>query len=260
VPSGALGDDVKVSLAAVVVVASSGPAAFASGSTVVDLTVTSAATGAAITSFTAPLVIHFPAPEAGTPEYSRDGSSWTPIPELHSPLLPAGQADGYYRDADGSTDVYTRHATEFALLAPAAAVGITARLRGGTLTLSWRPATGGGTIVRYLILLDGTTVASTPATTISLHAFAAHQASRYQLVAVGDGGMQNTSTATVTVTRVSRPGSVPHRIPRWGWRLLAWQQQPAARRPTRPNTPQPLPAWYAAWRNWRLNPWLLHTS
>ena len=50
------------------------------------------------------------------PAYSHDGTTWTTIPQLDSPQLPATQPDGYYVNADGSADIYTRHATYFGLL------------------------------------------------------------------------------------------------------------------------------------------------
>ena len=61
------------------------------------------------------------------------------IPRLSSPSLPEGQADGYFVNADGSVDIYTRHATLFGLLrdtqAPSKAT-LTARAAGKKLRLT----------------------------------------------------------------------------------------------------------------------------
>src|SRR6185312_3052446 len=65
---------------------------FSVGSTVVQVTVTTGS-GQAVTEFAAPLVVHVSAITSGeVPAYSHDGSSWTTIPRLSSPALPAGQA------------------------------------------------------------------------------------------------------------------------------------------------------------------------
>jgi hypothetical protein len=228
---------------------------FKAGSTALQLTVTSA-TGTAITSFSSPLVLHFPAPATGTPEYSQDGGTWVAIPRLATPQLPAGQRDGYYLNADGSIDVYTLHATYFALLAPAAPTGLVAKLKGGTLTLSWTAAASGASAVdHYLVTLNGTKIATIPGTTAATHAFVPHAAGQYQLVAVDARGVQTTGTETVGVSPKARPKLAPRTVPRWAWNLLGWQEHPNGARPSA--APRHLPRWYAAWKAWRLDPHML---
>ena len=76
---------------------------FSIGNTVFQLTVTNMSTGAAVTSFSAPIVFHVSALATGdVPAYSHDGTTWTTIPRLDSPELPATQPDGYYVNPDGS--------------------------------------------------------------------------------------------------------------------------------------------------------------
>jgi hypothetical protein len=143
---------------------------------------------------------------------------------------------------------------------PAAPVGLVAHLHGGTLALRWRAGKGGGAIDHYLILRNGAQVASTIATHVSLRAYAPHVPNRFRVVAVGAGARRATGTGTVTVTWAPRPHVAPSLIPRWSWRLLAWQERTASKRGVKPHVPAPLPAWYGAWRTWRLNPHVLQKS
>jgi hypothetical protein len=46
---------------------------------------------------------------------SNDGFTWTPIPQIAGPTLPAGFIDGYYIDANGGVVILTNHLTEFGL-------------------------------------------------------------------------------------------------------------------------------------------------
>ena len=221
-----------------------------------ELSVTSTATGQAITSFAQPLVLHFPAGASGTPAYSRDGTSWTTIPALSGAWLPPDLQDGSFVNDDGSVDIYTRHATYYALLALAAPIGLTARLHGGTLTLNWQPGRNGGTILRYQILLNGSPVAATAATHVDLHAFARDGVSRYELVAVGQGAQKAAAVAApIAIVPVARPHGIPRAIPRWAWKLLAWQQHGASRGARPAGSPRRPAAWYSTWKRWRLAPW-----
>jgi hypothetical protein len=102
-------------------------------------------TGSPVTELSAPMAITIPAGNVGdVPAYSRDqGQTWTPIPLLSSPELPAGQSDGYYRAADGSITIFTRHLTYFGLLdddqAPTLdAFGIILSSDTKTLRFVWR--------------------------------------------------------------------------------------------------------------------------
>lgn len=131
-PSGALGAPIvtwtsstfssDVSVAAVAQAATTGgvpPAlnGFSVGSVAVNVTVSSG--GAALHAFDDPIEIAFPGAAAGlAPGYSSDdGATWTAIPLLSGTTLPAGQQDGYYRDAAGTVHILSRHATYFGLIA-----------------------------------------------------------------------------------------------------------------------------------------------
>ena len=92
---------------------------FQAGSAAVQITVR-AADGTPITSVDTPLEIVFAnAPADVQPATSADGVTWTTIPQISGPPLPAGQRDGWYRDAAGAVHVLTRHLTYFGVLVPA---------------------------------------------------------------------------------------------------------------------------------------------
>ena len=97
---------------------------FGLGSRVVRVTVTRLSDGTTLQAFAQPLELVFNAAGDGVPSVSDDGVNWTPLPALSSDTLPAGQADGYFRDASGAVHVLTRHLTFFGILGaqgPAAA-------------------------------------------------------------------------------------------------------------------------------------------
>ncbi|MGI9186481.1 MAG: hypothetical protein ACR2J9_02995, partial [Gaiellales bacterium] len=79
------------------------------------------ASGAAVTSFSRPLELVF-GKSSGIPGYSRDGRTWTAMPELAGTTLPDGYRDGWYRAADGTIHVLTMHATDFGVLKAGAKV------------------------------------------------------------------------------------------------------------------------------------------
>ena len=97
-------------------------AVFATGTTPAQLTVT-AASGAPLTSFAAPLELTFPGAPAGfVPAYSTDGgATWTALPLLSGTTLPPGFRDGWFRDAGGTVHVLTLHATYFGVVSQASA-------------------------------------------------------------------------------------------------------------------------------------------
>ena len=91
---------------------------FQAGGAAVQVTIR-AADGTPITSVDTPLDIVFANSPAGVqPASSADGVTWTPIPQISGPPLPAGQRDGWYRDAGGAVHVLTRHLTYFGVLVP----------------------------------------------------------------------------------------------------------------------------------------------
>ncbi len=69
--------------------------------------------------------------------------------------------------------------------------------------------------------------------------------------AVGTVGPDGASPS-VAGTPPPRPGSVPHRVPRWAWELHRWQAAPRSTRGARPDAPSPPPRWYWEWHRWRI--------
>jgi len=204
-------------------------------------------------------VLHFPAGAGTVPAYSIDGTTWTAIPQLASPALPAGQSDGYYVNADGSIDIYTLHATYFGVVsptAPAAPTTLAGTWHNGALVLSW-PALKGGLlpVTGYRILLDGKLVATATGTSVRLRTFTPGKPSVFTIVGVDSSGQAGAASITIVVGWKKRPASAPRQLPHWAWTLLAWQQKASSHRGVRPKAaPAKLPAWWWAWRAWRANP------
>ena len=258
VPSDAFTQDVSVALTLPRTALSASGTLFDSGSSVVQLSVTEM-DGSTLDSFAAPLVLHFPAGSGSVPAFSADGTTWSTIPQLASPALPAGQSDGYYVNADGSIDIYTMHATYFGVvspLAPTAPDAPVASWRNGALALTWTGVTDGLLpVAKYEILLDGKVVATSTGTSIRLRTFTPGKPSRFTIVGVDPLGQDGAVSATIVVGWKARPASAPRILPGWAWKLLAWQQKPKASRGARPKAaPAKLPAWWWAWRAWRLDP------
>lgn len=135
---------------------------FSVGSTVVQVNVTSEAgtsKGQAVTQFQQPLKIHLSSFSAGdVPAYSEDGKSWTTIPRIYSLPLPAGQADGYFVNPDGSVDIYTRHATLYGYLLDTQApskVTLHARITSKHLRLALLGARDNVRVVGYVVWRNG---------------------------------------------------------------------------------------------------------
>lgn len=77
--------------------------------------------GGNVTSLDAPIRILLPAPPAdGILAYSRDGITWTRIPQLAEPALPDDAPDGYFVETDGTISLFTRHLTGFGIRKPQA--------------------------------------------------------------------------------------------------------------------------------------------
>jgi hypothetical protein len=173
---------------------------FSLGSTVIQLNITTAA-GAAVTSFAAPMVLHIDAGETTeVPAYSENGVTWTTIPRLGSPVLPDGQSDGYYVNADGSIDVYTRHATYYALVKDTqgpTAPTIKGRITAVSLRLSWRGMRDNVRVAGYTVLRNGHTYKTTKRTVVVLP----RKVGRYVVFALDAAGNKGKRSHTVTVTR-----------------------------------------------------------
>ena len=176
---------------------------FTIGSTTVQLTVTDAS-GAKVTSFQAPIVIHISASQPGdVPAYSQDGTSWITIPQLSGPNLPAGQPDGYFVNADGSVDIYTRHATLFGLLkdtqAPTAPT-LKAQVSGDKLYLLLKGAKDNVRVAGYQVLFNGHQLKTTMHGYLVLPA----RAGRFQVTATDTAGNKSKPSAAVKVVRHKR--------------------------------------------------------
>ncbi len=173
---------------------------FAVGSTVVQLTVTSSS-GAPVTAFVAPLVLHISAIDSSeVPAYSQDGSSWRAIPRLASPALPEGQADGYYLNADGSVDIYTRHATFFGLLkdtqAPSVAQ-LNLRVTKTGIRASWHGMSDNVQVTGYVLSRNGHGYKASKRTYVVLPL----RAGRYTVRALDAAGNVSKASKTVQVIR-----------------------------------------------------------
>jgi hypothetical protein len=175
---------------------------FSVGPTVVQVSVTTES-GQAVTQFAAPLVIHVSAFAPGqVPAYSHDGTSWTTIPRLDAPVLPAGQSDGYFVNPDGSVDIYTSHATLFGLLvdsqAPSRPV-VRTRLTGSKLRLTIH-ARDNLRLASYQVRRDGKLVRRTRHAYVVLAA----RAGSYQVVAVDAAGNKSKASKVVRLVRSGR--------------------------------------------------------
>jgi hypothetical protein len=176
---------------------------FTVGDTTIQLTVTDGS-GTKVTSFLKPIIIHIPAGAvSGVPAYSEDGITWVLIPELATPSLPDGQPDGYYLNADGSVDIYTRHATLFGLLkdtqAPTAPT-LKARVSGNKLYLLLKGAKDNVRVAGYQVLFNGHRLKTT------LHGYLVlpARAGRFQVTAIDTAGNKSKPSAAVKVVRRKR--------------------------------------------------------
>jgi hypothetical protein len=173
---------------------------FALGSTVIQLSITNAG-GAAVTSFAAPMVLHIDAGQTtDVPAYSENGVTWTTIPRLGAPVLPDGQEDGYFVNGDGSIDVYTRHATYYALVKDTqgpTAPTFKGRITAVSLRLSWRGMHDNVRVTGYVVLRNGHTLKTTKRTIVVLP----RKAGRYVVYALDAAGNKGKRSHTITVTR-----------------------------------------------------------
>jgi hypothetical protein len=113
-PAGTFATPLVLTVDSTPVVANS--AIFGSGNVVISITAETQAGGTPVTSFAQPLTITFAdVPADFVPAVSTDGVNYAKLPLLSGHALPAGQADGYYRDGT-KVVVLTRHLTYFAVL------------------------------------------------------------------------------------------------------------------------------------------------
>ncbi|MFA5775652.1 MAG: hypothetical protein WC864_09810, partial [Ilumatobacteraceae bacterium] len=107
---------------------------------------------AEVTTFANAIEIRIPTTAVGaSPAWSRDGLTWTLLPRLSEPVLPEGQADGYFVNADGSYSFFTRHLTTFGLMRTQAPLTLTSPNSGlkvhESVQLLFSGGTGSGAIM-----------------------------------------------------------------------------------------------------------------
>jgi len=136
---------------------------------------------------------------------------------------------------------------------PAAPTVLSGKFVHASLVLSWHASTDNVGVDHYEILFGGAPLVSVSggATTATVRAFNPHGSSLYTVTAFDARGNQSGASNPVVVRPTPPPKGV-RSAPAWAWKLLAWQLH--GQKGARPKTPKPLPAWYAPWKNWRLNP------
>jgi hypothetical protein len=126
---------------------------------VVDVTMDWNSNGESLHQFRLPLVITMSDPTGGAaiPATYQNGQ-WRLIPMIASPALPAGQEDGFYRDATG-VHVLTKHLTLFTLMRdlelPAVPRDFAAVVAADGLTLRWAPGIDQSRIQSFVLYVDG---------------------------------------------------------------------------------------------------------
>jgi hypothetical protein len=70
--------------------------------------------------------------------------------------------------------------------------------------------------------------------------------------------MVSAPSQPVVVLPTNRPATLPKLVPRWAWKVYAWQQ--GGKTGTRPKAPSPLPAWYWRWYTWHATPFRLRAA
>ncbi len=129
-------------------------AIFAAGGQAVQVTATRSSDGTLVRTFDDPLEFEFPNAPAGTsPSSSEDGLTWTPIPQLPAgtTTLPPGQRDGWFRDANGTIHILSRHLTYFGVLIRPASAPLAA-----TVAVSPNPYLKGRTTFGFLVRVTKT--------------------------------------------------------------------------------------------------------
>ena len=239
-------------------------AGFGTGGYSVQLTVTQNATSAPLSTFAAPVGLHFvKIPGASAPVYSTNGTTWKPVAQMAGTTLATGAKTGYLKEPDGSIDVRTTVAGWFALLPdptpPTQPKLLSARFSHGELVLRWaKSSDNSGAVAGYQLLLDGKRTADIAATASSTTTRAFHPSalSVYRVAAVDASGNLSTPSTPVVVEPSPRPATVPAALPAWSWQLHRWIGE--GRSGARPATaPTATPAWFWTWAAWRDAPFRL---
>ena len=125
-PIGSFSDSVVVEIAPIAPSAVSGIPA---GSTVVDVSAFLRSTHAPVRDLGGTADIRFANAGAGAhPLTSEDGKTWRDVPQLPTLNLPEGQADGWFRDSDGTVHVLARHLSYYALVGPQVSTTLSLRI------------------------------------------------------------------------------------------------------------------------------------
>ncbi|HEV7639953.1 MAG TPA: Ig-like domain-containing protein, partial [Gaiellaceae bacterium] len=126
---------------------------------IVDVTMDWNSNGEPLHVFRLPLGITMSDPTGGVaiPATFQNGQ-WRLIPMISSPVLPAGEQDGFYRDATG-VHVLTKHLTLFTLVRdialPAPPRDFAAVVADDGLTLRWAPGIDQNRIQNFVLFVDG---------------------------------------------------------------------------------------------------------
>jgi hypothetical protein len=230
----------------------------------VRLAVTAADGVTPVTSFSAPVDVHFVSQGTNlVPAFSLDGVTWTPLKRLASGTLPAGVNVAYTAAGDGSFDVYTLQSGEIGLLAdtsnPAQVTSFGGHFADGALLLSWSPAAdNSGAIASYNVLLDGTPLVAVQGTQrrATVRAFHPTGQTVYRVEAVDGAGNVGKPSRPLVVVPTAHPAGLPKPLPHWAWGLFTWQRgrAPNGNGPRPKTAPRKPPSWYWRWAAWRAMP------
>ena len=133
------------------------------------------------------------------------------------------------------------------------------RLQGSfrrrTLFLRWKASKDDVGVHHYELYRDGVLRkrVSGKKTRDSIRRFGTRRRTLFTLQALDAVGNRS-KAATLKVIRRARPAGVPRVIPAWARRLYTWET--SGKHGSRPALPHKVPAWYARWKAWRLQPYL----
>jgi hypothetical protein len=174
---------------------------------IIDVTMDWNSTATGLHDFNVPLRINLLDATGGTaiPATFQNGA-WRLIPLLDDPaVLPAGQADGFYRDGTG-VHILTRHLTLFTLVretnlaAPAPPKDFSAVIAADGLTLRWGPGMDNDRLQNFVLYVDGQSYRTFGPREFEakLGAFSAADTRSFSLAETNTSG---TSSAQTTVLR-----------------------------------------------------------
>jgi IPT/TIG domain/FG-GAP repeat len=124
----------------------------------------------------------------------------------------------------------------------------------GKLVLRWAASKDNIGVDRYQLSSNGKLIRRLPpvATSTVLRNFGKRRTFVFTLSAFDAAGNGSVPARLKVVPR-RRPAGIPASIPGWAQKLFAWET--GGRKGVSPFVPKPLPAWYARWKAWRLQPY-----